>query len=709
MSKVNTRATINANIKQNGNQEITGQILNSVLNAMVDDYAEQEKLTELKKKVDAFALGVFYGYFPDSASLPTDVTTPGYAYVGSNNLYEIWNFNGVSWSDSGTSIDMNDADEEDITRNADGKLQFKDRSYGDGMGYVILRKDKTFAQQVSQANTIYEIRYNFTLESSFSMPSNCVLRFIGGTITGGTIVGNNTKVESESHGCFSSSTILSGTWTADLASSAWFSFTSDCVLDDNLAFVSGTNNAQCLKNLLLFPNIIMEKGTYYVDGRFFFMSGQTFNGNGATLKCKYASKYAAAFEIQNLKNVSVSNLIMIGWKQETTEEAEWAHGLSISGSENVMVENVSCLYFRGDGLCVSYSSGVISKNITMSNIVSKYNHRQGLSITGVDLMSVTNSEFSYTSGTAPQAGVNIEPNEGEYCKRIVMENIKCLGNLGSGILLGSTIGDVEDISVKDYYFDGVSENSGAGINLWKCAKVLFDGFILKPINDIGVIFEDTVHEMTRLKDGVVIGNGQKNNGISFFSTYPSKGLDFIGLEVYGFRNYGFQIPNTAIIDGIVMRDIFVHNCGHNIFMNGENLTNVDVSNVRSANAGKDMNGETYPGWSFGWERKISTNAKTLIDHDCSASGVTENRPSPASSYYVGRHYYDTTLGKMIYWDGKVWVDADGFRSDLLRVGTSSLRPSSTNIKSGFQYFDTTLGKPIFFNGTKWVDATGADA
>lgn len=48
MSKANTRATINANIKQNGNQEITGQVLNSVLNTMVDDYAEQGKLTELE-------------------------------------------------------------------------------------------------------------------------------------------------------------------------------------------------------------------------------------------------------------------------------------------------------------------------------------------------------------------------------------------------------------------------------------------------------------------------------------------------------------------------------------------------------------------------------------------------------------------------------------------------------------------------------------
>ena len=53
MSKANIRATINAHIKQNGNQEITGQILNSVLNTMVDDYAEQEKLTDLQTIVDS--------------------------------------------------------------------------------------------------------------------------------------------------------------------------------------------------------------------------------------------------------------------------------------------------------------------------------------------------------------------------------------------------------------------------------------------------------------------------------------------------------------------------------------------------------------------------------------------------------------------------------------------------------------------------------
>ena len=154
------------------------------------------KLTYLNEKIDALSLGAFYGYFPDSASLPTDVTTLGYAYVGLDNPFKIWNFNGESWSDSGTSIDMNDADGEDITRNTDGKLKFKDRVYGDGMGYVILRKDKAFAEQVIQENTIYEIRYNFDIGGGeVEIPDNCVLKFIGGSISNGVLALNNVYLD----------------------------------------------------------------------------------------------------------------------------------------------------------------------------------------------------------------------------------------------------------------------------------------------------------------------------------------------------------------------------------------------------------------------------------------------------------------------------------------------------------------------------------
>lgn len=74
MSKSSTRATIDANIKQNGQQQITGQILNSVLNTMVTDYAEQEdtsaKLGALSDKVGELAIDVVEdGFFIVDSSL----------------------------------------------------------------------------------------------------------------------------------------------------------------------------------------------------------------------------------------------------------------------------------------------------------------------------------------------------------------------------------------------------------------------------------------------------------------------------------------------------------------------------------------------------------------------------------------------------------------------------------------------------------------
>jgi hypothetical protein len=38
------------------------------------------------------------------------------------------------------------------------------------------------------------------------------------------------------------------------------------------------------------------------------------------------------------------------------------------------------------------------------------------------------------------------------------------------------------------------------------------------------------------------------------------------------------------------------------------------------------------------------------------------------------------------------------------TGVTANRPA--NVETGYQYFDTTLGKPIYYNGTSWVDATG---
>lgn len=81
---------------------------------------------------------------------------------------------------------------EDITTDGNNLLMFADRSGLNGMGYVILRKDKTFAEQVTKTNTIYEIRYDFDLDdATVVIPVGSVLQFNGGSLQSGKLTLNN--------------------------------------------------------------------------------------------------------------------------------------------------------------------------------------------------------------------------------------------------------------------------------------------------------------------------------------------------------------------------------------------------------------------------------------------------------------------------------------------------------------------------------------
>lgn len=66
----------------------------------LSDYATKDELTQLEHEVHQLA-GKFYGVFADDSDLP-EGDAVGYAFVGTENPYAIWNFDGEEWSDSGS-------------------------------------------------------------------------------------------------------------------------------------------------------------------------------------------------------------------------------------------------------------------------------------------------------------------------------------------------------------------------------------------------------------------------------------------------------------------------------------------------------------------------------------------------------------------------------------------------------------------------------
>lgn len=115
-------------------------------------------------------------------------------------------------------------DDEDLFADSDNELKLKDRTVEDGgMGYVILRKNKAFAEQVIYTDTIYEVRYDFSLDGeSVTIPTGCVLKFNGGSLSNGTLVGDDTFIEAGVVKIFNSDIALDGTFAIPEIYPEWF-------------------------------------------------------------------------------------------------------------------------------------------------------------------------------------------------------------------------------------------------------------------------------------------------------------------------------------------------------------------------------------------------------------------------------------------------------------------------------------------------------
>ena len=70
----------------------------------MSDYATKSEVRELSEQIQELS-GKFYGFHAASSSLPGDADVPGYAYVGRTAPFAIWNFDGETWSDSGSVMD----------------------------------------------------------------------------------------------------------------------------------------------------------------------------------------------------------------------------------------------------------------------------------------------------------------------------------------------------------------------------------------------------------------------------------------------------------------------------------------------------------------------------------------------------------------------------------------------------------------------------
>ena len=210
----------------------------------------------------------------------------------------------------------------------------------------------------------------------------------------------------------------------------------DGVTDDTAAIqravdaVAGTGGTVTVPDGTYMVNVLASGSTGIRLG-----NNMTFSmAPGAVLKAiPNSSGTYAILAVRSVNRVNIKGGTLLGERNaHTGSGGEWGMGLSISQSDQVVVEGVTARECWGDGFYITDQS----TNVTLCNVTAEHNRRQGLSVTSVDGLVVRNSTFKNTTGTEPECGIDIEPNNAQTVNHVLITGCTLTNNAGGGFQCG---------------------------------------------------------------------------------------------------------------------------------------------------------------------------------------------------------------------------------------------------------------------------------
>lgn len=316
-----------------------------------------------------------------------------------------------------------------------------------------------------------------------------------------------------------------------------------------------------------------------------------------------------------------TNVTLIGYgatlimnKQEYIDLAnsEFRHGIDLNSAINIWIEGLTIRDSGGDGISISKSFAAdspqnYSENITILNCLSNNNYRQGLAIISAKDVNVLYSEFSDTSGTLPEDGIDIEPFEPDQrIENVLIKGCRILNNNGNAIQVAMEFMDdtSPDISVivEDTYMSGnhdpsntfafaelnIDDNGGDGVDgLVTFSNCYIDSsewtavYISKTVDSYeavfnNCVFKDISNDPIALNNPIFFEVTDYVNPVARFGGATFNDCTLIYDEDIPFLNL---VENLATSDGLgnVTGNFFVINPNNVAFETGNNPANTSIS------------------------------------------------------------------------------------------------------------------------------------
>ena len=115
--------------------------------------------------------------------------------------------------------------------------------------------------------------------------------------------------------------------------------------------------------------------------------------------------------------------------------SEYRFGISCHAVNGFEIVGLTIENAGGDGIYIGNTSGDFSQNILIRDVTINNAFRNGISVIAAKHVVIENTVIASTSGHAPQAGIDLEPNyPGEGIEDVTIRDTIVIGNFGAGIV-----------------------------------------------------------------------------------------------------------------------------------------------------------------------------------------------------------------------------------------------------------------------------------
>ena len=263
----------------------------------------------------------------------------------------------------------------------------------------------------------------------------------------------------------------------------------------------------------------------------------------------------AILYLNDVDNVEISGGTIQGDRDtHTGATGEWGHCISIYSSSNINIHDIKLIDAWGDGLYINDVTNIVTNNI----IVDKA-RRNGISVISVNGYIGNNTIIKNISGTAPEGGIDFEPNDTtDVFKNIVLTNFST-SNTAFGICFALNHVDSTSAPIDVIFNNFCDHSSTDGMRLTKntdvTGTIVFNGIRLydNPVNPIalrnfayGSSFSLQCNDIY-IKRSTADGTNQDYAAIRGYGNQTNGNIHLKNIEIYQ-TGVDAQVPDIYIRD-----------------------------------------------------------------------------------------------------------------------------------------------------------------